>query len=168
MALSLSQDINQHFQKNWISCSDWQLNCIVWDKSRFLNRRWLSSSHTALRSTKSPPPPPPPPPPKKKKTFSVSLLSGATILVDPFWYSFGHMISIAMSLNYWPHAMAVVVTLIKHQLNITSHFEELHKNDQYTSWINYGGRADPRPAIIQWETSLQCNTVSHWLGTNLE
>ena len=29
-------------------------------------------------------------------------------------------------------------------------------------------RADSRLAPNQWETSLQCNTVSHWLGANLE
>ena len=29
-------------------------------------------------------------------------------------------------------------------------------------------RADSRFAPSQWETSLQSNTISHWLGTNLE
>ena len=29
-------------------------------------------------------------------------------------------------------------------------------------------RADSRLAPSQWETSLQCNAVSHWLGANLE
>ena len=29
-------------------------------------------------------------------------------------------------------------------------------------------RADSRFALSQWETSLQSNVVSHWLGTNLE
>ena len=29
-------------------------------------------------------------------------------------------------------------------------------------------RADSRFAPSQWETSLQCNTISHWLGANLE
>ena len=32
-------------------------------------------------------------------------------------------------------------------------------------WIS---RADSRFVLCQWETSLQCNAVSHWLGTNLE
>ena len=31
-----------------------------------------------------------------------------------------------------------------------------------------GIRADSRWAPNQWETSLQSNTVSHWIGTNLE
>ena len=31
-----------------------------------------------------------------------------------------------------------------------------------------GIRADSRLAPNQWETSLQSNAVSHWLGTNLE
>ena len=28
--------------------------------------------------------------------------------------------------------------------------------------------ADSKFALSQWETSLQSNTVSHWLGANLE
>ena len=32
----------------------------------------------------------------------------------------------------------------------------------------YMCRADSRLAPSQWETSLQSNTVSHWLGANLE
>ena len=32
----------------------------------------------------------------------------------------------------------------------------------------YYTRADPRFAASQWETVLQSNTVSHWLGANLE
>ena len=40
-------------------------------------------------------------------------------------------------------------------------------------WTRYFGpyyntRADSRLAPSQWETSLQTNAVSHWLGTNLE
>ena len=33
-------------------------------------------------------------------------------------------------------------------------------------WID--NRVDYRLAPGQWETSLQSNTVSHWLGANLE
>ena len=32
----------------------------------------------------------------------------------------------------------------------------------------WSSRADSRLALWQWETSLQSNAVSHWLGTNLE
>ena len=32
----------------------------------------------------------------------------------------------------------------------------------------YCNRADSRLAPSQWETPLQCNAVSHWLGANLE
>ena len=36
-------------------------------------------------------------------------------------------------------------------------------------WImSYSHRADSRLAPSQWERSLQSNTVSHWLGSNLE
>ena len=34
--------------------------------------------------------------------------------------------------------------------------------------IGVGVRADSRFAPSQWETSLQSNAVSHWLGANLE
>ena len=30
------------------------------------------------------------------------------------------------------------------------------------------GRADPRFVPSQWETSLQSNATSHWLGANIE
>ena len=36
----------------------------------------------------------------------------------------------------------------------------------YRFTVNH--RADPRLASSQWETLLQCNTVSHWLCVNLE
>ena len=35
-------------------------------------------------------------------------------------------------------------------------------------WIKFIFRADSRLAPSQWETSLQSNAVSHWLGANLE
>ena len=34
--------------------------------------------------------------------------------------------------------------------------------------LYYKNRADSRLTPSQWETSLQSNTVSHWLGTNIE
>ena len=37
-----------------------------------------------------------------------------------------------------------------------------------SSWWLWVSRADSRLAPSQWETSLQCNAVSHWLGANLE
>ena len=40
------------------------------------------------------------------------------------------------------------------------------QNDHTNISINC--RVDCRLASSQWETSLQSNTVSHWLGTNLE
>ena len=36
------------------------------------------------------------------------------------------------------------------------------------TWMVYTCRADSRLAPSQWKTSLQSNTVSHWLGANLE
>ena len=37
-----------------------------------------------------------------------------------------------------------------------------------TSSMREKGKADSRLAPSQWETSLQSNAVSHWLGANLE
>ena len=34
--------------------------------------------------------------------------------------------------------------------------------------LHYSGRSDSRLAPGQWETPLQSNTVSHWLGANLD
>ena len=39
---------------------------------------------------------------------------------------------------------------------------------EYRTRVNGVDRADSRFAPGQWETSLQSNAVSHWLGTNLE
>ena len=36
------------------------------------------------------------------------------------------------------------------------------------SYMAYECRADSRFVPSQWETSLQSNTISHWLGANLE
>ena len=35
-------------------------------------------------------------------------------------------------------------------------------------FLNFNGATDSRFAPSQWETSLQSNAASHWLGTNLE
>ena len=44
-------------------------------------------------------------------------------------------------------------------------FVTLHGRFRSPPWQ---GRADSRLVPSQWETSLQSNAVSHWLGTNLE
>ena len=45
----------------------------------------------------------------------------------------------------------------------------VRQNDAVPSfWCTTGVRADSRFAPSQWETSLQSNAVSHWLGANLE
>ena len=36
------------------------------------------------------------------------------------------------------------------------------------SWLLTSCRADSRHVLSQWETSLQSNSLSHWLGPNLE
>ena len=42
----------------------------------------------------------------------------------------------------------------------------VYKNHVHILWIYF--RADARLASSQWETSLQRNAISHWLGANLE
>ena len=42
------------------------------------------------------------------------------------------------------------------------------KLGEYCIRFRYEDRVDSRLAPSQWETSLQSNDVSHWLGTNLE
>ena len=39
---------------------------------------------------------------------------------------------------------------------------------KYASWLAWKRKADSRLAPSQWETSLQSNAVSHWLGANPE
>ena len=41
-------------------------------------------------------------------------------------------------------------------------------NDPLWEWGDNCYRADSRLEPSQWETSLQCNAVSHWLGANWE
>ena len=41
-------------------------------------------------------------------------------------------------------------------------------HQRVTHWNRYSSPADSRLAPSQWQTSLQSNAVSHWLGANLE
>ena len=49
-----------------------------------------------------------------------------------------------------------------------SNLMELIMSDSVPAGQDNITRADSRLALSQWETSLQCNAVSHWLGANLE
>ena len=49
------------------------------------------------------------------------------------------------------------------ELNVLCHFGIIRN-----SILVFTNRADSRFAPSQWETSLQSNTVSHWLGADLE
>ena len=52
-------------------------------------------------------------------------------------------------------------------INITNPIMHQYHIPQYTT-LETDDRADSRFAPSQWETSLQSNAVSHWLGVNLE
>ena len=49
-------------------------------------------------------------------------------------------------------------------------FWQIRATSLYGIWLHFHapGRVDSRLAPSQWETLLQSNAVSHWLGTNLE
>ena len=57
------------------------------------------------------------------------------------------------------------------EVNVTIYFRVRQNTSTYTTSSSRAlshTRADSRLAPSQWETSLQSNAVSHWLGTNLE
>ena len=53
---------------------------------------------------------------------------------------------------------------------VPSQWETSLQSNAVSHWLgaNLESGADSRFAPSQWETSLQSNAVSHWLGTNLE
>ena len=58
------------------------------------------------------------------------------------------------------------------EITATALIIEMHANAPHRSPVNllwqWEYRADSRLVPSQWETSLQSNAVSHWLGANLE
>ena len=60
--------------------------------------------------------------------------------------------------------------LVSHYLNQwwPSSLTHTCVNNDPVYWVIIFARADSSLALSQWETSLQCNAVSHWLGANLE
>ena len=48
------------------------------------------------------------------------------------------------------------------------HLALSHRLFMSLKWLPHNHRADSGLAPSQWETSLQSNTISHWLGANLE
>ena len=63
------------------------------------------------------------------------------------------------SLWYLPKSSNIIITHVRFAWRL--------KRGIFTAWVWYV-RADCRLAPSQWETSLQSNAVSHWLGANLE
>ena len=72
-----------------------------------------------------------------------------------------------------PMLTQILVTIWYHPTTMSQHIEA------WTKWLPFSNkssmmrgqyhiRADSRLAPSQWETSLQSNAVSHWLGANLE
>ena len=61
----------------------------------------------------------------------------------------------------------MVYPLSKHVWDISQYYlAGVESCDNYPGYTYY--RADSRLALSQWETLLQSNTASHWLGKNLE
>ena len=64
----------------------------------------------------------------------------------------------------WENFELIIQELIYlHNMSTNSWFASIWKDS--TAWSEY--RDQSRYAPSQWKTSLQCNYVSHWLGTNL-
>ena len=53
------------------------------------------------------------------------------------------------------------------QISFLSMLNKISANER-RRWMHNVFRADSKLAHSQWETSLQSNAVSHWLGANLE
>ena len=55
-------------------------------------------------------------------------------------------------------------------LQFNFYTQNVYKCDWQTDTVEIGPvcKADSRLAPSQWETSLQSNGISHWLGANLE
>ena len=83
------------------------------------------------------------------------VISNGIVYLDPHW--------IWWCLTAWLHQAITWISV-----------EQLATGPQGTNfseiWIKtkYMSRADSRVAPSQWETSLQSNAVSHWVGVNLE
>ena len=66
---------------------------------------------------------------------------------------------------HWIHKMEILLSSLR--VNFNNNLQSFHvipRNDMTGRYI----RADCRFVLSQWETSLQSNTVSHWLGSKLE
>ena len=103
----------------------------------------------------------------KDKTVSRSscLYNGISYKTTSFYW--------IKTLGFWI-SFALNIILQQHYHNSCDIIINLDKWEQYSScfdvhvirWCH--NRADSRLAPSQWETSLQSNAVSHWLGANLE
>ena len=101
-----------------------------------------------------------------------------TTFLPSFWWNFvsgctrscyltissdGNFIKMMTFTLEWPAPQIPVLT---HKYSKKLHILHIFFRILHCQWVNY--RADSRFAPSQWETSLQSNVVSHWLGTNLE
>ena len=89
-----------------------------------------------------------------------------------FYIENGSVVSSYMLQTIWPHGMNLWCLLINSFCPLLSAGPLTGTNASW-SWcriwmILHVIRADSGLAPSQWETSLQSNGVSHWLGANLE
>ena len=83
------------------------------------------------------------------------------------WNRFARFIHMFLS-GYWTNLYGVFLCIAANNAycDMTGDAWTLSVTCHAGRWIN--SKADSRLAPSQWETSLQSNTISHLLGTNLE
>ena len=68
-----------------------------------------------------------------------------------------------------PNHILIIALRSRCAVTIETNYDSISRmNLVYSGNWEYYGRADSRLAPSQWETLLQSNNVSHWLGRNLE
>ena len=105
---------------------------------------------------------------KKKRNMEMRHLLHMPYFILPFWL----LLTMFHSGVTWALRPLAATRLFIQQLILSDNKEtsNFHINDPFQG--SPSGtckfRADSRFAPIQWETSLQSNAVSRWLGTSLE
>ena len=71
-------------------------------------------------------------------------------------------------LEIFKYFMCSTSTILFFSMQSMHHLAPGHLQTQWWSSVHCSIRADSRLAPSQWETLLQSNAISHWLGSNLK
>ena len=111
-------------------------------------------------------PPPPPPPNKQTKQTHAPYLCGIIYLCA---FTPGNVFACD---HYTVESRYIAAICVPGSPNIAPlvcrWWRAFRVNSVYQRRTDIYSRADSRLAPSQWETSLQCNAVSPWLGANLK